>query len=148
MEDKKAKTDQKRIAKNKKEILALLSELDNISIVCKKAGVSRATFYRWIEEDMDLADEVTKARKLGRAALNDLAKSALTQKIKEGNMQAIVFQLKSRDPEYTPKVPTKDVESFVPVHSIIINETPPETIAEWALKLHKEMAEEEKGISE
>lgn len=83
---------------------ALLEELSKHGIVtaaCKRAGLSKAQFYRWCADDPVFQREVDLAQKAGKEEINDLARSRLVQKIDQGDWQAIRFQLSRRDPDYS-----------------------------------------------
>jgi hypothetical protein len=56
-----------------------------VSYLCHKSGISRATFYRWVEEDKTFAREIENAQELGRCAMCDLAESKLLQLVKSPN---------------------------------------------------------------
>lgn len=56
-----------------------------VSYLCHKNGISRATFYRWFEEDKTFARDIKNAQELGRCAMCDLAESKLLQLVKSPN---------------------------------------------------------------
>ena len=84
----------------KQKILETLRKTPIVGIACARAGISRATFYRWVEEDKHFKKRVTSAVKLGNAELNDLAIGKLLQNIKNGQQGAIAFHLSRRHPSY------------------------------------------------
>jgi len=75
----------------KKELLAFLFECHGvISATCKKAGISRETFYTYLESDKDFEE---KARKIREKNL-DYVEDKLFQNIKKGDVASIIFYLK------------------------------------------------------
>lgn len=86
--------------KNKLLVIEQLRTTPIIQIVCQKTGVSRATFYRWREQDKKFKELADKALKEGIAFINDLAESQLLSSIKDKNMTAIIFWLKSHHSAY------------------------------------------------
>jgi hypothetical protein len=94
---------QKQAEQQKEEFLAAYEKLaNNISVACKQVGISRSTFYSWMEHDSDFASSI---RNLDEAML-DFAEYALMNQIKEGNTTAIIFYLKSKGKKrgYTEKL--------------------------------------------
>ena len=79
---------------NKKEMFlkALGSNLGHITDACKSANIHRRTYYSWIEKDKDFKDECDSVQE----SLIDLAENHLLQKIKKGDITAIIFYLKTK----------------------------------------------------
>lgn len=87
-----------RILKKQKQKELLLNHLKTLPIVeiaCKKTGVSRATFYRWCDEDESFKTDVDNAKVEGVEYLNDISESQLVSLIKEKKYQAIALWLKN-----------------------------------------------------
>lgn len=108
-------------AGNKKKFLESLSaphSAGNISYACKKTGLSRQTIYNWQNEDKEFKAEMEKCIQEGKSSIADLAEEALVKKIKEGNITAIIFTLKSLRRDYygefseIPKDETNEYENF------------------------------------
>lgn len=92
---------------------ALLEEFRKIPIVqvaCNKHGVSRATYYRWRQEDEVFANAADEALDEGVLMVNDMAESQLLSAIRDKNMTGIIFWLKSHHKAYSSKV---EVEATV-----------------------------------
>lgn len=90
-----------RTQKRKKaKVLEALSEMPIVEAACKKAGVSRASYYRWLKEDDDFRRDVERAIHEGDDRINGLAESKVVSKIQDGDMRAIVFWLNNRSPRY------------------------------------------------
>lgn len=79
---------------NKKETLlkALEKSLGVVTTACQKTDVSRATYYRWLEEDEEFA---TQAKAIQDVAL-DFAESKLFEQIQDGSTAATIFYLKTK----------------------------------------------------
>lgn len=88
---------------DKSKLLQVLSETPLVSLACKKSGLSRATFYRWMKDDKSFRDGVNDILEIGRKNINDLAESSLIKEIQKGNMNAIRLWLQHNDPRYIPK---------------------------------------------
>lgn len=67
-----------------------------VSVACHKAGVGRASYYRWLNEDPQFAREC----KLVERMCYDYVKDKLLMKIVKGSIRATITYLKLYDPEY------------------------------------------------
>jgi hypothetical protein len=75
---------------------ALLQELARMPIVgtaVKEVGISRATYYRWREEDGDFEEKADLALAKGHETVNDVAESRLIAQITDGEQWAIKYWL-------------------------------------------------------
>lgn len=108
---------EKRQSKNKELLLDQLKKTPVVQIACEKAGVGRATYYRWRKEDADFAQQSDQALQDGSLLVNDMAESQLMSAIKDKNMTAIIFWLKHHHPAYATKVEvtttSKDKEIYL-----------------------------------
>lgn len=90
--------------KNKKElkkiIPTLLEKNPIIAFVCQKTGISRQTYYRWLEESSKFKSDCESAISNGKQNINDLAYSKLVELIKSSNITAIIFWLKSNHSDF------------------------------------------------
>lgn len=84
------------------KVLEYLTESGNVSYSCKRAGVSRQTYYNW-RENRVFAYQTDTAIDFGKSFVNDLAHTQLIRNIQDGDMRAIVFQLASCHPDYQPR---------------------------------------------
>lgn len=100
-------TIKKRQAKAQLVVVENLSKIPIKQVVCEKSGISRATFYRWINESNEFAEAVEKAFEEGSDRISDLAESKLIQLINEGNLTAVIFYLKHRNPNYRVSIKTE-----------------------------------------
>jgi len=93
-----------RQAKQKELVIEQLKKTPIVQIVCEKVGVSRATFYRWKQDDLAFADAIDRAIFMGVELINDMAESQLLAAIRDQNMTAIIFWLKHRHRGYGTRV--------------------------------------------
>jgi len=98
------KTIEKRQSKNKEQLLEILKKTPIVQIACEKAGVGRATYYRWRKEDPEFANVSDQALLDGSLLINDMAESQMMSAIKDKNMTAIIFWLKHHHPAYATKI--------------------------------------------
>lgn len=82
-----------KTAQHKKAILeALEHSLGVVTTACKKVGVGRTTFYQWMRDDKEFAQQV---KDIENVAL-DFAESQLFKQIKENNPTSTIFYLKTK----------------------------------------------------
>jgi len=98
------KTIEKRQSKNKEQVLEILKKTPIVQIACEKAGIGRATYYRWRKEDPEFAKVSDQALLDGSLLINDMAESQMMSAIKDKNMTAIIFWLKHHHPAYATKI--------------------------------------------
>ncbi len=103
MENKPTK--QKSVVRQTKKthVLEELRKTPIVEVACRRASVSRATFYRWRGEDAEFKKAAEEALSQGAELVNDLAESQLLSAIREGNLTAIIYWLNHRHPEYKDK---------------------------------------------
>lgn len=89
---------------NKTLLLEQLKKTPIVQIACEKAGVGRATYYRWRKEDPDFAKTADEAISEGSFLVNDMAESQLMSAIRDRNLTAIIFWLKHHHPKYATRV--------------------------------------------
>jgi hypothetical protein len=88
----------------KLNVIEQLRKIPIIQVACEKTGVSRATFYRWKQEDSEFGKSCEAALSDGVALVNDMAESQLLSAIKEKNTTAIFYWLNHRHPSYGNKL--------------------------------------------
>lgn len=96
-----------RQGKTKEIVLEHLQKMPIIQLVCERAGIARATFYRWIDRSPDFKKEVEQASQEGHRRIGDLAESKLIQLINNDNLGAIIFYLRTHNKRYKPAVVTE-----------------------------------------
>ena len=85
------------------QLIEILTENPLVTYACKKTGIGRNTFYRWMRSNPDFKKNVEKALTQGRDQWVDTAEAALMKAIKEGNLGAIRFFLTHNAQRYIPK---------------------------------------------
>jgi hypothetical protein len=95
---------QNRQTKEKQSLTEQLKKTPIVQIACEKTGISRATFYRWHNEDPGFAQKADEALSEGSLLVNDMAESQLMSAIRDKNLTAIIFWLKHHHPGYTTRV--------------------------------------------
>lgn len=96
-------TIQERQDLDKQALIEAIKEMPIIQIACKKAGVSRATYYRWRNEDNQFKRQSEDAMSQGIDFINDMSESQLITLIREKKMPAIALWLKTNHPRYGTK---------------------------------------------
>lgn len=86
-------------------ILETLKTEYTVASTCKKLGISRQTYYRWLDEygrlqGRDFHKETVKALKEGVQTVNDYCENELVKKIFKGDIQAIKFWLRHNHDNY------------------------------------------------
>lgn len=93
-----------RQVKDKELLLEQLRKMPIVQVACQKVGVGRASYYRWRKEDKEFAKAADSALQEGSLLVNDMAESQLLSAIRDKNLGAIIFWLKSHHPAYTTKM--------------------------------------------
>ena len=84
-------------------LLERLKEVPIVQVACRKAGISRATYYRWRQEDPTFARRCEDALQEGNELINDMSESQIVSLIQEKKLPAIVLWLKHHSPTYGAK---------------------------------------------
>jgi hypothetical protein len=88
----------------KKLFLENLKKVPIIQVACEKAGVSRATVYRWRDKDKKFHKVLNEALSEGEALVNDMSESQLISLIKEKSFPAVRFWLNHRHEKFKERV--------------------------------------------
>lgn len=88
----------------KSQIVQFLSEVPIAKYAYGKAGVPKATYYKWRKIDRDFLFVTDQAITEGKVSINDLSKSQIIKKIQSGNLTACIFWLKHNDPDFNPRI--------------------------------------------
>lgn len=75
-----------------------------LQFACKKAGISRSQFYRWMQEDQKFAEAVNEALREGTEVVNDFSVSKLLTGITNDNLGAVFFWLRHRHPDFSNRL--------------------------------------------
>lgn len=81
----------------------LLKELEDNPLIeraCKKVGIARSTYYRWIESSPAFSVEADEAQTKGRAKLTDYVESKLIENIGMNQHSSIAFWLSHNTTRY------------------------------------------------
>lgn len=78
--------------KKKKVISELSKALGIVALACKRADVSRKTFYRWYNTDEEFKEEVDDIYE----TQGDFVEDKLLGRIRENDTTAIIFYLKTK----------------------------------------------------
>lgn len=91
----------RRKKKEKKLILDLLLKYPIVQLACEKAGISRATFYRWKNEDEEFNIESEKAIFEWKQLINDMAEINVITWIKNWDKTLTMYWLNNNNPNYS-----------------------------------------------
>tara|TARA_R110001592_G_scaffold225781_1_gene481757 strand:- start:129 stop:500 length:372 start_codon:yes stop_codon:yes gene_type:complete len=103
--------------KKKKFVVGLRNNLGNISKACDAVGISRTTYYDWIESDDLFKEDVEHIKE----SLLDLAECKLLENIEDNQNIAIIFYLKTKGKKrgYIEK---QEVEVVRPISEVLFDE--------------------------
>lgn len=103
----------KESAQHKQFIRSFIDCNFNITKACESIGISRQTFYNWI----DNVDDFSRLLDESREEAIDIVESALMKRIELGDTRAIIFFLKTRGKSrgYTEKTEISVDRDFEPV---------------------------------
>ena len=116
---------QKRIVKQKASLLEILSKFPIIQLACEKSGISRATYYRWREDDDVFSQEAQSQLQKGKEVVNDIAEWNILLWVKNADIRATMYWLNNNHPSYsnrpiqqnitfqTDKITTKKIEDIL-----------------------------------
>ncbi len=116
MNEKRRQTIDRRIQKNKEKFLDILEQYPVLHVAIKRSEISKATFYRWCDEDVEFSVGVEKAKQQGISFVNDMAKSSVISLIKEKSLSASKFWLMSHDDDF------KSSKHITPQNSLNISD--------------------------
>lgn len=91
-----------RHSDEKSKLIRILEETPLINYACKKVGIGRTTFYRWMKSNLEFKRGVERALESGRSQWVEVAESSLMKNVKNGKMDAIKFFLSHNEPRYVP----------------------------------------------
>lgn len=97
---KKEETIRSRQAAQKDALLGQLRRYPIVQVACEKSEVSRATYYRWHEEDSSFAAAADSAVAEGEELFNDLAEHQLLALMKDKHWPSIHYWLEKRHPKF------------------------------------------------
>lgn len=118
-------TIEERQEKDKQNLLAILKEMPIVQIACKKAGISRATYYRWRKEDKNFLQQSEEAMAEGVDFINDLSEGQLVNLIREKSWPALAFWLRKRNPKFLDRIEVitkEEDEELTPEEEKVVRE--------------------------
>jgi len=89
--------------KTNKIIKIILEELEKtplVQVACKKAGISRNTFYNWMKENKVFRKQVNESMSLGNGTVNDFAVSNILTGIQNKDFASTRYWLDRRHPDF------------------------------------------------
>ena len=89
-----------RQAKDKTKLIEQFKKIPILQIACERAGVSRATYYRWLEDDSIFRDSAVAAIAEGESFLSDKSEGQLVTLIGEKHFGAIKHYLEHHNDAY------------------------------------------------
>ncbi len=100
----------------KSKFLEALRESPVVARAAKKAGISKATIYRWMKDVPDFRRAVNSAIREGNAHTGEMVEMVLVKRAMEGNFNAMKFYLINNNPKYAPKRTIDPTPIFVHKH--------------------------------
>jgi len=93
----------------KKRFVELYNQLyGHISNACEGTGISRQTYYDWLDKDSLFAKAIMESE----MNLNDEIRDVLINKAASGDMAAVIFYLKKRHPDFKEQPTTLIQNNF------------------------------------
>lgn len=99
------KDEQRRTTENKKKFLEVFEEsFGIITVACLKTGISRKTYYRWIEDDYVFKAQVDSIDTVQADFVNDKLLIMIADPKSKGHAGAVQFYLGRRNSKYKDKL--------------------------------------------
>ena len=98
--DKKEQTVGARQAEDKKTLIQTFKQMPIIEIACRKCGINRSTYYRWMEDDKDFREEAVYATSEGEEFISDKSETQLIALVGEKSIGAIKYWLSHHRSKY------------------------------------------------
>lgn len=92
-----------RQAKDKTKLIEQFKKLPIVQVAVERSGVSRATYYRWQEDDPIFRDAANAAISEGEEFLSDKSEVQLVGLIGEKHFGAIKHYLAHHNPKYASR---------------------------------------------
>ena len=116
--EKKEETIAARQRKDKLSVIEQLKKIPIVQIACERVGISRATYYRWRDEDKEFRKDADSAISEGVAVITDMSEAQHITLIRDKHWPAINAWLKIHHPAYNKKEIPKEnppVEVVLPI---------------------------------
>jgi len=114
-----------RTQNEKNKFIEELKEIPIVSVVCKRTGIAKSTFYRWMKDSV-FNEKVQDAEEVGRFNVTDIAEGQLISAMRKGEKWAIQYWLESNSKRYVrPRKPAshsevekpREINSFELIHT-------------------------------
>lgn len=127
MKGESKKAPEIRQRENKKILIAQLAKMPIVEAACQKAGIGRASYYRWRTESEEFRKAADEAIAEGESFITDLSESQLISLIRDRNFPAIQMWLRHHHPKYTSKLEingniTNSSEELTPEQEALVRE--------------------------
>jgi uncharacterized protein YxeA len=111
--------------KKKAEFLTLFPDAQgNVMMTCRKLNMSRSTYYLWMTTDKDFAEQANDVQE----GLIDMTETYLHKNIKNGNVAAQIFFLKTKA-KNRGYIETQDhTTGGKPIHNLDLSKVPTELL--------------------
>ena len=113
-----------RQEKEQQALISALREMPVIQVACKRAGVGRATYYRWRNEDEEFRKSSDEAQAEGEALITDMSESQLISLIRDKKFQAVHLWLRHHHPKYGDKIEvisrSAELEALTPEQDALV----------------------------
>lgn len=92
-----------RTREDRSNFLRLLAEKPFIYYACRKAGISRATIYRWMKDNPAFKAEVERVLQEGKINQSEGVEMMLVKRAMEGHFQSMRYYLAHNTSKYRPQ---------------------------------------------
>lgn len=86
---------------SKNKLLQNLTDFPVVGTACKKSGIGRSTYYRWLKEDKSFKKQAKQALNEGVLGVNDLCEENLITMITDKDLQAMKYWLQFHHDTYS-----------------------------------------------
>jgi hypothetical protein len=124
---KREKTIAERQKKEKELILEKFRRMPIVQIALDQTGVSRSSYYRWRDEDLEFKTDADVAIMEGETFITELSESKLLSLINKESFPAVQLWLRSHHSKYSPKLEINaniqnQEEALTPEQQKVVNE--------------------------
>lgn len=116
-----------RVAEAKVEFLKILeASAGMVATACRKADITRATYYKWRKDDPDFAEKCDDIKEIQK----DAAEALILKKMKDGDTTMLIFfaktQMKDRGYVERRELVGKDGQDLLPKDEVDLSKLSPE----------------------
>ena len=113
--EKKEQTIGVRQSEQKKTLIQTFKQMPIIEIACRKCGINRSTYYRWLEDDKDFREESVHAMSEGEEFISDKTEAQLISLAGDKSLGAIKYWLSHHRSKYQKESRNGDPEQKIRV---------------------------------